>query len=94
MKFTWLNKQGVETEEGIVVQSTGRFTFEYREGKKVIEIDIEGGIMGGKSCIHFKRSIFKKWSSGSGVLTFSEQEKAIEIFKDALVFQGLVPIDE
>ena len=94
MKFTWLNKQGVETDEGIVVQFTGRFTAEYRDDKKLIKLDIESGIMGSKSCIHFSRSDFKKWSNGRGDLTLLEQEKAINIFKNALIFQGLVPLDE
>jgi hypothetical protein len=28
--FTYLNKQGVESDAGFVVQFTGRFTLEYR----------------------------------------------------------------
>jgi hypothetical protein len=32
MGFTWLNKQGVESDEGLVLQRVDRFAFEYREG--------------------------------------------------------------
>jgi hypothetical protein len=44
--FTWLNKQGVRSDEGFEVQSTGRFDAEYRERGKVINLAIESGVNG------------------------------------------------
>ncbi len=94
MNFEWINKQGVKTESGIIVQFTGRFTAEYREGYKMIEIKFENGTMGNKHCIYFNRSDFNKWNIGDGILTIEEQEKRINIFKEAIIFQGLMPLDE
>src|SRR5262245_39999601 len=31
MPFAWLNKQGVESNQGFVLQRVDRFTYEYRE---------------------------------------------------------------
>ncbi|MEJ0027171.1 MAG: Imm74 family immunity protein [Rhizomicrobium sp.] len=38
MGFTWLNKQGVESEDGFALQSISRFAFEYREGSKTMRL--------------------------------------------------------
>ena len=94
MNFIWLNKQGVKNENGEVVQSTGRFTIEYRKGSKVIEIDIERGIMGSTSCIIYSRKDFEKWSKGGGLLSLVEKEQALNAFRKALKFQGLIPDEE
>jgi len=94
MNFEWINKQGVKTEDDIVIQFTGRFTAEYRDGTKILKLDIDDGVMGNKTCINFKRSDFTKWDNSGGSLTPTEQERAINIFKEALVFQGLVPLVE
>lgn len=39
----WLNKQGVESETGFVVQITGRLTVEYREDGRVVVVACEDG---------------------------------------------------
>ena len=41
--FTWLNKQGVRSDEGFEVQFTSRNTAEYREGRRYLVVDVEGG---------------------------------------------------
>ena len=94
MNFTWLNKQGVENENGEVVQFTGRFSAEYRKGEKVIEVGHESGVMGGTSCISYRRKDFEKWSKGGGLLSLAEKEQALNTFREALKFQGLVPDEE
>jgi hypothetical protein len=94
MNFTWLNKQGVENEGGEIVQFTGRFTVEYRKGSKVIEVGFEDGVMGGKPLICYRRKDFEIWTKGGGQLSTSEIEKAINTFRGALKFQGLVPDEE
>src|SRR4051794_12498175 len=45
--FKWLNKQSVESDRGFVVQFTGRFSMEYREGSKTVTLAVEGGFSGG-----------------------------------------------
>ena len=94
MNFTWINKQGVETEKGEIVQCTGRFTMEYRKGSKILEIGIESGVMGSTSLISYKRKDFEKWSKGGGQLSLAEKEQALNTFREALIFQGLVPDEE
>ena len=39
--FTWLNKQGVQSDSGFIVQFTGRFTAEYREGGKIMTVALK-----------------------------------------------------
>lgn len=87
MNFKWVNKQGVESDTGFVVQLTCRFTAEYRENGKVFEVDIESGFCGDKPAICFSRKQFSRWSNSE-----SEQERIIANFEAALAFQGLVPI--
>ena len=87
-KFEWLNKQGVKSDSGFVVQSTGRFTIEYSEGAKTLEVGVEAGFMGDKPVTSYSRSSFSKWSQDA-----KEQERVIANFRQALEFQGLVPIE-
>jgi len=93
MKLTWLNKKGVESENGEVVQFTGQSTAEYRKGDEVIEVGVEDGFAGGEISVRYKRKDFEKWSWG-GRLSPSQKEQAINTFREALQFQGLVPDEE
>jgi hypothetical protein len=88
-----LNKQGVESDGGFVVQFTGRFTAEYREGSKKITVSIESGYSGGPA-IMYDRSCFKKWDSALEELPNDEQARMAANFRDALEFQGLNPIED
>jgi len=85
--FKWLNKQGVESDKGFSVQFTGRFTCEYREGDKVLAIEIDDGYEGKDPCILVELDEFSKW--GEDKLSARRQEEIIKNFKDALAFQGL-----
>lgn len=87
--FKWLNKQGVESDKGFAVQFTGRFDVEYRADGRMLELYVESGMSNGKPAILYTSSEFKKWSTN--VL---EQEKAENNFREAIEFQGLVPVDE
>ena len=44
--FTWLNKQGIRSKEGYEFQRTGRFTAEYRENGRTVDMYVEGGAGG------------------------------------------------
>ena len=89
--FTWLNKQRVQSDRGFVVQFTGRFTAEYREGNKVLTLHIEGGMHDGMACILLDPDAFCRWDHDSPMTFISaeEEERMLENFKEALEFQGL-----
>jgi hypothetical protein len=92
MSFKWLNKQGVESDAGFSVQFTGRFTCEYREGGRMIEIEVESGISCGKPSISIYRDAFAKWQV---IRPFHEtpsdvQQRLLQNFREAMEFQGLV----
>ena len=86
--FRWLNKQGVESERGFVVQFTGRFTAEYREAGRVFVVDVEdGGHSGDKSNILYSRASLLRF-----IPSQSERDRIDTNFRDAILFQGLVPV--
>lgn len=93
--FTWLNKQGVKSDKGFIVQSTARFTIEYRETGKSLSIDVESDYPpGGKPCERVSKSSFLKWGDGTPIPK-EKQKEILRNFIDAMEFQGIgVIIDE
>lgn len=87
--FSWMNKQGVQSNEGFEVQFTGRFTAEYREGKRYLVVDVEDG---GNGQISFSVKAFERWANSSIPNDLVEQTRLQENFMAALRFQGLTPI--
>jgi hypothetical protein len=89
--FTWLNKQGVQSDAGFVVQFTGRFTCEYRESGRILDLEVEDGVIGQQPCINVKRDAFASWSVAGGKHDFpqAEQLRMLQNFKDAMEFHGL-----
>jgi len=85
--FKWLNKQGVESNEGFAVQFTGRFTCEYREGNKILEFEIEDGFKGAKPCVSVNMNSFKVWNGEN--LSPQRQQQIIENLRAAIEFQDL-----
>jgi hypothetical protein len=92
--FTWLNKQGVQSDRGFIVQRTGRFTAEYREHGKVVTLDVESGLDGGLPCIILDPSVFEHWDGESAQISPSQQEQMFLNFKEAVEFQGLKMVVE
>ena len=86
--FRWLNKQGVESDSGFVVQFTGRFTAEYRERGFVVIVDVEdGGMSGDKANLLYSRqSLIRSFSPQS------ERDRVEANFREALLFQGLIAV--
>jgi hypothetical protein len=84
--FTWLNKQGVRSNEGFEVQFTGRFTAEYREGAHYLVVDVEDGA---GNLLSFSAKSFEKWANSSMRNSPEEQTRMIRNFMAALEFQGL-----
>ena len=87
--FTWLNKQGVKSSKGFIVQCTGRFTAEYQEGSKKITIELESGkLPNGKFCDIIGSNAFSKWDDGA-LISKEKQEEILQNYKDAMEFQGI-----
>jgi len=87
MSFTWLNKQGVKSNKGFIVQGTDRFAAEYLENNKKITIDLENGqLSDGKYCEIIEADSFCKWDDGSYV-SEKKQIEILENFKAAMEFQ-------
>jgi hypothetical protein len=91
--FIWLNKQGVRSDEGFEVQQTGRFDAEYREGGKLVKLEVESGVNGGLPCIILDPKAFVRWSDGTPI-SEAEQARLFRNFKDAMEFQGLKMVVE
>ena len=91
--FTWLNKQGVQSDKGFVLQFTDRFTAEYRDGGKVVTLDVEDGMSGGVPCIILDPNAFTRWDDGAPI-TRDQQERLFQNVKEAIEFQGLKMVVE
>jgi hypothetical protein len=89
--FTWLNKQGVRSDEGFELQFTGRFDAEYREGERVVRLYVENGRVGGLNCIIVDPSAFERWDGDAGGASIprDQQQKMFRNLREALEFQGL-----
>ncbi len=86
--FTWLNKQGVQSDLGFTVQFTGRFDAEYSEGDKVVSLYVESGIDEGDQCILINPDAFIRWDGGQPI-PVERQQKMLQNFREAMEFQGL-----
>ena len=86
--FVWLNKQGVKSDAGYIVQFTSRFSAEYHESGKTIDIYVEDGMQAGQPCIILSNESFAKWSDGTTILP-DERSRLVDNFRQALDFQGL-----
>jgi hypothetical protein len=87
--FTWLNKQGVQSDDGFIVQFTGRYTAEYREKNKILTIKVEDGFNDGRPCVIIDDNAFERWDSELSPLPESERERLLNNFREACEFQGL-----
>jgi len=77
--FRPLNPQGVESSSGFVVQHTGRFTLEYREGGFCMECSVEASPDGGLVAV--PRLPF-------GNLTSRRRARIMDNIRAALEFMG------
>jgi hypothetical protein len=91
--FTWLNKQGVRSDEGFEVQRTGRFDAEYSEGGRVVTLEVQSGVSGGLPCISIDPKAFTRWSDGTPIPN-TEQARLSRNFRAAMQFQGVKVVEE
>jgi hypothetical protein len=87
--FTWLNKQGVQSGRGFVVQFTGRFSAEYRDRGKKVTLYVEDGLMGGQPCISVEPDAFEHWDGETVTIPREEQQQMFQNLREAMEFQGL-----
>lgn len=92
--FTWLNKQGVQSDRGFSLQFTGRFSAEYREHGKVATLNVEAGLSGGLQSIVLDPGAFEHWDGESAKIPASQQQQMFQNVKEALEFQGLKMVVE
>ena len=87
--FTWLNKQGVVSDKGFIVQSINRFVIEYRESSNIIRFSVDRGLLeNGVACVYIYRDELEKWDNGASIPK-GKQEEILKNFKDAMEFQGV-----
>lgn len=86
--FIWLNKQGVKSDKGFIVQSISRFVIKYTETMGGIDITVEDGFKDGKHFVYVYDKEFYQWSDGRKI---SEEKKSqiLNNFIAAMAFQGI-----
>jgi len=94
--FRWLNKQGVASDSGFVVQSIDRFTIEYREGTKKVSVEVENGFLGEKPCVSILPSAFERWDGDphNEEIPSQRQAEMHANFRAAMEFQRLAVVVE
>lgn len=87
--FKWLNKQGVQSDNGFIVQVVSRFLIEYRQQSKIISVGIEIDSVSNSSVkIIIHKSSFAHWRDGTSI-SAKEQLQIIKNFIDAMKFQDI-----
>lgn len=87
--FTWVNKQCVRSTDGFEVQTTGRFTIEYREGEHVLTLNVEPGLSGARPLVLIDQSQFEYWDNSFVRNSAVEQARMLANFTAAMEFQGM-----
>lgn len=85
--FRWLNRQGVESDDGYVLQRMHRFYYHYVEGGKTLEVAVE---LGGKF-EEISSASFSKWQTphDGEALSLDEQARIKANVQAALRFMNI-----
>lgn len=87
MTFTWLNKQGVRSDEGFELQFTARFEAEYRERGVTTKFFVEGD---GRAISIYEGALERLWmTTADSSARRLERERILSNIRAALAFQGL-----
>ena len=84
--YTWLNKQGVKSDKGFIVQSISRFVIRYSELQGEIDLSVEQGMSAGKAMIYVYDDEFYKWNDGRRI-SEEKKQQILKDFIDAMKFQ-------
>lgn len=89
--FTWMDSQTVKSDLGFEVSRAGRFAVEYREGNRVMTVEIDNGLVGDKPCVMVDTEAFKRWDGDpiQFVLPANNQKEILRNFIEAHEFKGL-----
>lgn len=101
MNFVWLNKQGVTSDQGFVLQRVDRFAYEYREANRTMRLEGES-IYGGLGGAKFGFGFYPSWHDASWQPPFenipvsgADRERIVENIKAAMAFmEAKVEFDE
>lgn len=94
MQFVWLNKAGVASDQGFVVQRVERYAIEYREANRVMRLrgDAMFGNLGNAS---FGFELDAGWQMaiwqppfGNVQISQADRDRIIQNIKDAFTFMG------
>ena len=85
--FTWLNKQGVASDAGYILQRMHRFFYYYQEGDYVLQINVEPG----SDCEEIFFSKNPQWNVPHHLVSIDcEKLKNIQQnIEEALIFMGI-----
>lgn len=94
MQFAWLNKGGVASDQGFVVQRVERYALEYREANRVMRFEGES-IFANLGKASFGFGFYPGWWTAiwqppfSGVeVSQADRDRIIENIKAAFAFMG------
>jgi hypothetical protein len=90
--FKWINKQGVQSDEGFIVQFTGRSTARYTEMEKVLTFSLEPGrTADGLPSEIIDPSSIIRWDGdpAGAIISPDERARLIRNISAAFEFQGL-----
>ncbi len=85
--FRWLNKQGVESDDGFVLQRMHRFYYHYVEDGKTLQVDVELG----RKSEDISSASFLQWQTphDAEVLSLDEQARIKANVQAALRFMNI-----
>ena len=86
MNFVWLNKQGVASDRGFVLQRVDRFAFEYRETNRTIRLEGESLVGGVLGAAKFGFVFYSSWREAG--VSEGDHERIAENIKAAMAFMG------
>lgn len=86
--FTWLNKQGVKSDQGFVVQSIDRFVIQYSEAMGTIDVTVEYGFKEGTYFVYIYDKEFYQWNDGRKI-SGEKKTQILNNFIEALAFMGI-----
>jgi hypothetical protein len=90
--FRWLNKQGVESSSGFILQSVDRYGYHYCENGKTMRINVEPRrALGGDYYEEIIAESISVWLSPHEmeVVAAEEQQRIKANIRDALNFMGI-----
>jgi|CZKF01.1.fsa_nt_gi hypothetical protein len=94
MQFVWLNKQGVASDQGFVLQRVDRYAYEYREAKRTMRLEGES-IVAGLGDSSFGFGFYSHWRDASWQPLFhdiqvseDDRMRIVRNIKEAMAFKG------